>query len=77
MIRIHLQPEVEAQLNAEAKQQGLALDQYIERLVSGRATGQTKRDSVGEAIDRILELRKGSTLGGLNIKELIQERHKY
>jgi hypothetical protein len=30
-----------------------------------------------EAAARIRELRQGVTLGGLNIKELIHEGHKY
>jgi len=33
--------------------------------------------SVGKAIDRIRELRKQNTLGGLKTKDLIHEGHKY
>jgi hypothetical protein len=32
---------------------------------------------VGQAIDSIRELRKGNNLGGLRIKDLIHEGHKY
>jgi len=37
---------------------------------------EANQHSVGEAIDRIRELRKGSNLSGLKLKDLIHERHK-
>lgn len=77
MIHIELQPELEAQLASEARTRGLALDRYIEKLVSERPVEQGKSRSVGEAINRIRELRKGNTLGGLMIKDLIHEGRKY
>jgi hypothetical protein len=39
--------------------------------------GETPQKSVGEAIDRIRELRKQNTLGDLRTKDLIHEGHKY
>ena len=77
MIQIRLRPEIEAQLAAEAQDHGLALDRFIEKIVSGRAVRKIKRHSVGQAIDRIRELRKGNTLGGLKIEDLIHEGHRY
>jgi hypothetical protein len=81
MIRLDLQPEIEAQLAAEAQARGLALDHYIEKIVEARVsehvTEQEKTHSVAEAIDRILELREGTSLGGLNIKDLINEGRKH
>jgi hypothetical protein len=77
MIQIQLQPEIEAQLAAEAQARGLELDRYVEKIVEARPFGQVKRHSVAEAIDRIRELRKGSSLGDLMIKDLIHEGHKY
>jgi hypothetical protein len=77
MIQIQLQPEIEAQLAAEAKDRGMALDRYIETIVEARPTGQIRRRSAGEAIERIKALRKGNKLGGLNIKDLIHEGHQY
>lgn len=77
MIHLQLHPELEAQLKAEAQQHGLALDKYIEKLVSGRGATEANQHSVGGAIDRIRELRKGSRLGDLNLKDLIHERHKH
>lgn len=36
-----------------------------------------KRMTAQEAVDRIRELRKGNTLGGLSVKDLINEGRKY
>ena len=77
MIQIQLQPEVEAQLAVEAKDRGMALDHYIEKIVEARSIQHIRQRSVAEAIDRIRELRKGNRLSGLNIKELVHEGHKY
>jgi len=77
MIQIQLRPEIEAQLAAEAQDHGLPLDLYIEKIVSGRVVTKNKRHSVGQAIDRIRELRKGNTLGGFKIKDLIHDGHRY
>jgi len=77
MIQLHLRPEIEAQLTAEAQDHGLTLDRYIENIVSVRSVAKIKRHSVGQAIDRIRELRKGNALGGLKIKNLIHEGHRY
>jgi hypothetical protein len=77
MIHLQLQPEIEAQLAAEAQARGLALDHYIEKIVTARPVEPARQGAVAEAIDRIRELRKGNLLGGLNIKDLIHEGHKY
>jgi hypothetical protein len=81
MIHLELQPEIEAQLAAEAQARGLALDDYIEKIVASRPVDQTneqaKQLAISEAIDRILELRESTNLGGLKIKDLIEEGRKY
>jgi len=81
MIRLELQSEVEAQLAAEARDRGLALDQYVEKIVEARpvdaAVGQARTHSVAQAIERILELREGTSLGGLKIRDLIDKGRKY
>jgi hypothetical protein len=81
MIRLELEPEIEAQLAAEAQARGLALDQYVEKIVEARPATlcpeQATSLSIAEAIERILELREGTNLGGLSIKELINEGRKY
>ena len=78
MIQIQLEPEVEAQLTAEAQARGLTLDRYIvEKLVGARTIEPSRQRSVGDAIDTIRALRTESKLGGLQIKDLIHEGHKY
>jgi hypothetical protein len=81
MIRLEFQPETEAQRAAEAQARGLALDRYIEKIVESSPAeqpfAQQKTHSVSGAIDRILELREDSHLGGLSIKDLINEGRKH
>jgi hypothetical protein len=77
MIQIQLQPEIEAQLAAEAQARGVALDRYIEKIVSARSVEPLRHRTVGEAIDAIRELRKGNNLNGLAIDDLIHQGHKY
>lgn len=67
-------------LAAEARARGVAVEVYIEQMLVRQLVGpesETSGKSVGEAIDRIRELRKQNTLGGLRIKDLIHEGHKY
>jgi hypothetical protein len=78
MIQIQLEPEIEAQLAAEAQARGLSLDRYIvEKLVGAHTIEPSRQRSVGDAIDTIRELRKESKLGDLKIKNLIHEGHQY
>jgi len=79
MIQIQLQPEIEAQLAAEARARGVALDRYIEKIVSARPVEPLplRQRTIAEAIDAIRELRKGNSLNGLEIEDLIHEGHKY
>jgi hypothetical protein len=85
MIQLELQPEVESRLAAEAEARGLSLDRYIESLVAARpsATYETqprtpeRQRQIEAAVDRIREIRKGMTTGGLSIKDLINEGRKY
>ena len=76
-IHIQLQPEIEAQLAAEARARGVALDQYIEKIVISRPVEVFGQSAVSGAIDAIRELRKGNNLSGLRIKDLVHEGHKY
>jgi predicted transcriptional regulator len=41
MIQLELRPEIEAQLAAEAQAHGLALDRYIEQIVTENAEEET------------------------------------
>jgi hypothetical protein len=67
-------------LAAEARARGMSVEVYVEEMLNQRllsVEGQTNRKSVGEAIDRIFELRRENTLGGLRTKDLTHEGHKY
>lgn len=67
-------------LAAEAQARGISLEMYVEQMLADQAISteeQTSQRAVSEAIDRIRELRKQNTLGGLKIKDLIHEGHKY
>jgi DNA-directed RNA polymerase sigma subunit (sigma70/sigma32) len=77
MIRLELSPEIEAQLAAGARARGLALDQYVTKLVASRAAAQPMTESAAEAVAAIRELRKGNRLDGLKIADLIQEGRRY
>jgi len=70
---------VPEELAEQARARGLAVAAYVEEVLareSQQAAGKDLR-AVGEAIDRIKKLRKGNTLGGLRIKDLINEGRKY
>jgi post-segregation antitoxin (ccd killing protein) len=71
---------VPEQLAAQARARGVAVEAYVEEVLvrqAQRPAEEAHRKSVGEAIDRIREMRKGNTLGGVKIKDLIHEGHKY
>ena len=77
-MQLEIQPEIEAQLAAEARARGLALDLYVvEKLKEPRLIGLPRQHSVSEAIDNIRALRKGNVLGGLKIKDLVEEGRKH
>lgn len=82
-IQIELRPETKARLDSEAHAHGMAPETYLVQFVEDHLGAEPflddprKKRSIGEAIDRILELRKGNILGGLKIKDLIHEGHKY
>ena len=52
------------------------IEMALERLVADQPPAK-KRMTAQEAVDRIRELRKGNTLGGLSVKDLINEGRKY
>ena len=80
MIQIELQPEIESQLAAQAEACGVTFSEYLKELLVKQAERPAEwadRRSVAQAIEGIRELRKGNRLGGLKIKDLIDEGHKY
>jgi len=67
-------------LVAEAKARGVSLEMLVEEMLAQQAIGPeegTMQGAVGNAIDRIRELRRQNTLGGLRTRDLIHEGHKY
>lgn len=53
------------------------LERALETLTKKQPEPQVRQMTPAEAVADILELRKGVTLGGLKIKDLIHEGHKY
>jgi hypothetical protein len=78
-VKLELTPDVQAGLLAEAQASGLSLEAYAEQVLRERSKASTPplsnppltRSQI--AGQRIRELRKGVTLGGIPIKELIEE----
>jgi post-segregation antitoxin (ccd killing protein) len=69
-------PEEMAQ---QARARGVAVEAYVEEVLVRESQHSAPKDLrvVGEAIDRLRELRQGNTLGGSKIKDLIDEGRKY
>ncbi len=76
------------ELAAQAREKGLTVEVYVEQVLAGQCNGQTSPHAtypfgtpnsvdIKDTIARMAELRKGVTLGGLKIKDLIHEGHKY
>jgi hypothetical protein len=67
-------------LAAKARERGVSVEVYVEEMLARQSAGTSDEDYLrcaSAAIDRIRELRKGNTLSGLSIKDLINEGHKY
>jgi post-segregation antitoxin (ccd killing protein) len=60
---------VPEELAEQARARGLAVAAYVEEVLARESLESAAKElhAVGEAIDRIKELRKGNTLGGLKI----------
>jgi hypothetical protein len=72
--------KVPDQLAAEARARGLSVEVYVQEILARQAlsvSGEGSIQSVRSAVERILELRKGSRLAGLRTKDLINEGRKY
>ncbi len=78
MVHLELQPDVEAQLAQEARSRGLSVERYIQTIMESRPVAAAHDSSmVSGAVERIRELSRANRLGGLRIKELIEEGRKY
>jgi hypothetical protein len=74
-VKVELTPDVQAGLLAQAQHSGLSLEAYVEQVLRERS-----RETVLPALTRsqiagrrIRELRKGVSLGGIPVKDLIEE----
>ena len=77
-ITVELAPELQARLAAEAQARGVALESYIAvKLGAPEPRTPARQQAIEQAIDDIRTLRKGNSLGGISIKELIDEGRKY
>lgn len=68
------------ELAAQARARGVSIEAYVQELLARQAFDATNGEhlhSVRSAVERILELRKGNRLAGLQIKDLIHEGHQY
>jgi len=79
-ITVDLRPEVQAELARQAAARGSALEAYAANLLEDaarRPLGENRtvfdKEQARAAGARIRELRQGITLGGLTIRELIDE----
>ncbi len=79
-MQVTLTPHGEELLKAElARQAGRSAEEILERAIeklAEEAPAERKR-APAEAVEHIRESRKGVTLGGLKIKDLIHGGHKY
>jgi hypothetical protein len=74
-VRLELAPDAQAGLLAQARASGLSLEAYLEQVLRerSRATSQASLTRSQLAGQRIRELRTGATLGGIPIRQLIEE----
>jgi hypothetical protein len=79
-ITVDIRPEVQAELARQAAARGLGVGVYAASLLEeavhlppGKETTDFDKGRAQAAGTRIRELRKGVTLGGLTIRELIDE----
>jgi hypothetical protein len=74
-MKLELTPDVQAGLLAQAQESGLSLEAYVEQVLREHSREAARPALTRSQIagQRIRELRKGVTLGGISIKELIEE----
>ena len=77
-VTVQLAPELQARLAAEAQARGLALGSYIPiRLAESVSRTVAEQRAIEKAIDELRILREDNILGGIPIKDLIEEGRKY
>jgi Arc/MetJ-type ribon-helix-helix transcriptional regulator len=79
---ITLKPDTERLINEELKRGHYkdaeeVIQRALQTLHAAHQVSPSQMHECQEAATHIRELRKGVTLGGLNIQDLIHEGHKY
>jgi hypothetical protein len=76
---VTLTPHAEALLSqlADAGSPEELVERGLEQLAENRSSRRKSGMTPAEAVDRILQLRERNTLGGISVKELINEGRKY
>ena len=72
--------KVPERLADEARARGVSVEVYVQEILAQQAliaSGVQPQESVREAIESILRLRKGKKLAGLQTKDLVREGRKY
>lgn len=72
--------KVPERLAEAARARGVSVEVYVEEILAQQALtapGVQPQESVREAIESILRLRKGKKLAGLQTKDLVHEGRKY
>jgi hypothetical protein len=74
-VKVELTPDVQAGLLEQAQESGLSLEAYVEQVLRERSREAARPALTRSQIagQRIRELRKGLTLEGIPIKQLIEE----
>ena len=74
-VKLELTPDVETGLLAQARASGLSLEAYAEMVLRERSCAASRPSLTRSQVAgrRIRELRKGVTLDGISIKELVEE----
>ena len=80
IIIVDIKPDVQAELARQAAEHGRAIEAYAASLLeeavktpAGLSGTALNKHRAQAAAERIRELRKGVTLGGLTIRQLIDE----
>lgn len=72
--------KVPERLAEAARARGVSVEVYVQEILAQQAltaSGVQHQESVREAIESILRLRKGKKLAGLQTKDLVHEGRKY
>ena len=75
--RMTITLEVHDSLRKKAASRGLSVEAYVQALVAADSTNPKPGRTPSEAVAHLRRTRQGVTLGGLTIKDLINEGRQY